>query len=307
MDSELSSEAREIIAKARGCDDATPLDRDRVRAGWLAAVATGAGLSTLSETAGAAGGSLGVKATLAALVAVAAGAFALWPEVEETPEARGGSAPTMVEPSASVAASDRVALAPSSFSSDESSRDEPPPAPESIEPEPGSVGLVQAEPEPNAAGGSTLASAADEPPKPVRPRRAPQRRVVARATPVVATPVAATPADSLAVAPAQRPSVAASAAEAAEDSPGGGLGEEIAILSDARRALSRSDAAGALALLDAYERSFPEPTLRSEARALAVDALCASGRKAEARDAARAFLVAWPGSPLSERVKKSCP
>jgi hypothetical protein len=74
---ELSPEARRIISEARGVDDPTSDDQDRVKARWLASVAAIAGVSSLTEAARAAGGiGWGLKAAGAALV-LAAGAVGL--------------------------------------------------------------------------------------------------------------------------------------------------------------------------------------------------------------------------------------
>jgi hypothetical protein len=75
---ELSPEARRIISEARGLDDPTSEDRERVKARWLASVAAIAGVSSLTEAARAAGGvGWGIKAVGAAL-SLLAGAIGLY-------------------------------------------------------------------------------------------------------------------------------------------------------------------------------------------------------------------------------------
>jgi hypothetical protein len=68
-------------------------------------------------------------------------------------------------------------------------------------------------------------------------------------------------------------------------------------------ALGRGDAAGAMALLDAYWRDFPHGSLVLEATVLQAESLERAGRHAEAVERARAFLKRHPTSPLAERMR----
>jgi hypothetical protein len=82
------------------------------------------------------------------------------------------------------------------------------------------------------------------------------------------------------------------------------LGREIDLIDTARAALSRGDARGALATLDAYSRLYPRGRLSMEAEVLRIDALERSGDADGARRRAEAFLRHHPKSVLSARVRR---
>jgi hypothetical protein len=71
-------------------------------------------------------------------------------------------------------------------------------------------------------------------------------------------------------------------------------------------ALHRGDAAGALALFDEHDRSFPNGTLAEERAAERVIALSDLHRCDQARAAAAEFLREHPHSPLAARVRGPC-
>jgi hypothetical protein len=79
--------------------------------------------------------------------------------------------------------------------------------------------------------------------------------------------------------------------------------EESRRLAEARDALRRGDASGALSLLSDLQRAVPGGILGQEREALAIEALAKSGRSAEAQTRARAFLQAYPQSPHAARVE----
>jgi len=79
--------------------------------------------------------------------------------------------------------------------------------------------------------------------------------------------------------------------------------EESRRLAEARDALRRGDASGALSLLSDLQRAIPGGILGQEREALAIEALAKSGRSAEAQARARAFLQAYPQSPHAARVE----
>ena len=81
------------------------------------------------------------------------------------------------------------------------------------------------------------------------------------------------------------------------------LSEELALLESARSALASGSSERALELLDRYERTLRGTRLRAEASILRVEALAASGRKAEAASLAGEFLKKNPGSPLVDRAR----
>jgi hypothetical protein len=79
--------------------------------------------------------------------------------------------------------------------------------------------------------------------------------------------------------------------------------EESRRLAEARDALRRGNASGALSRLDELQRAVPGGILGQEREALAIEALAKSGRSAEAQARARAFLQAHPTSPHATRVE----
>jgi len=137
---------------------------------------------------------------------------------------------------------------------------------------------------------------------------------VPQAAPAAAAPVSpslpqAAPNHGLAE-PAQRPapvSPAEPALNGAHPDPGAEretmLQEESREMRDAREALRRGDAAGALTMLEQIRARYPGGVLSQEREALAIEALARSGRRAEASTRAAAFLKAYPTSTLAERVQ----
>ncbi len=79
--------------------------------------------------------------------------------------------------------------------------------------------------------------------------------------------------------------------------------EESRRLAEARDALRRGDASGALSQLTELQRAVPGGILGQEREALAIEALAKSGRSSEAQARARAFLQAYPQSPHAARVE----
>jgi hypothetical protein len=119
-------------------------------------------------------------------------------------------------------------------------------------------------------------------------------------------------------APQVAPSLAAPATTALDGPPRGTTREpasarlpkvelELSLLGDAQRALSSGDARRALRLLDTHAERFPRAALSEERDAARVSALCALGRRTEARALADDFLARSPASPLARRVRSACP
>jgi type IV secretory pathway VirB10-like protein len=75
------------------------------------------------------------------------------------------------------------------------------------------------------------------------------------------------------------------------------LDEEIRLMGEARRALSRGDARKALAALDEHERRFPRGQLRSDREGSAITALCQLGREQQAKARAKTAKRPWRGCP----------
>lgn len=296
LDIELSGDAQRIIADARGFDEPSAEDRERVKARWLASIAIGAGISSFSDTARAAsGGGWAFKGATLAL-AVAAGVAGLYFALpgenvpgenvpgENVP--RGDSALPAVPSLAEVAAEPALPpaeLAPTPLAVEVS----PDPTPKGAELEARVEAARPATPAieeerlsldaPRVAGDSAV-------PQPIQvAARAPRRLVKADRLPVVQ----------------EKAPEEASAAS-------GQLSEEIALLSRIRAGVREGEGARALHLLAEYRQRFERPILGMEAAALSVDALCQTGQRDAARAAADRFRNSWPESPLEQRVSSSC-
>lgn len=76
------------------------------------------------------------------------------------------------------------------------------------------------------------------------------------------------------------------------------LGEQQALLDQARAALGKGDGSGALELLKAHSNRFPHSVLREEREALTIKSLVKTGRAADARVGLEAFESRFPRSPL---------
>ncbi|HWB76908.1 MAG TPA: hypothetical protein VG755_18200 [Nannocystaceae bacterium] len=113
---------------------------------------------------------------------------------------------------------------------------------------------------------------------------------------------ASTPANPPADAPARPAARTPSRASTEVDA----LADEMELVRAAQSALSRNDAAHALALLDAGKRRFGTGTLAEEREAMHVLALCGAGKRSKARSEADAFAAAHPRSPLLSRVRAAC-
>lgn len=84
------------------------------------------------------------------------------------------------------------------------------------------------------------------------------------------------------------------------------LAEEVAILSRATSELHSGRPAGALRALDEHQRKFPRGLLVEERRAARVQALCALGRKSEAKPELERLVKSAPQSPTTLRAKQVC-
>jgi outer membrane protein assembly factor BamD (BamD/ComL family) len=84
------------------------------------------------------------------------------------------------------------------------------------------------------------------------------------------------------------------------------LAEETKLLLAAHGALEKGDAAGALEQIDRLGALYPEGALAEERRAARVLALCAAGRREEARREAERFLAEEPRSIQAARLRASC-
>ena len=82
------------------------------------------------------------------------------------------------------------------------------------------------------------------------------------------------------------------------------LARELAAVDAARTAVAHRQPRRALALLDAYARSFPDPNLGPEAEILRIDALAQGGHPVAARAHAESFLRLHPSSVLAARARR---
>jgi hypothetical protein len=81
------------------------------------------------------------------------------------------------------------------------------------------------------------------------------------------------------------------------------LGDEVATLDGARRALASGDAEGALSMLGSYDGHFAQPVLRPEADLLRIEVLLALGHTDSARHLAGQLLIEQPDSAYAQRVR----
>lgn len=84
------------------------------------------------------------------------------------------------------------------------------------------------------------------------------------------------------------------------------LVEETQALAQVQDALSRSDPGLAWSLLQQQERQFSSGQLGEERAAAKVMTLCTAGRGDLAEQARTNFLMTYPNSPLTKRVKQGC-
>lgn len=153
---------------------------------------------------------------------------------------------------------------------------DPPPEAESFEPA-GVVSVEESPPAPSSGG-----SFAPPQPVPEEEPAAPPEEVVEE------VPEQAPEAEAVPRQPAPQPSPAA----------------EAKLLLEARRSL-RGDPAHALKLANRHRRQFKHGALAEEREYLAIRALVALDREAEAQKRARGFLAAFPSSPHRGTVEKT--
>lgn len=288
--SELSREARALLASARSLERTSDNDRARIRSKLSRRLAAGLAMGsavTASATVAEAA-HVGAWTTVVAWlpgaaklisVAMVAGAVSVgtvnWVQtgsivgsskshgVSRNPETRAAPAKKNAAIEAALAASavSRVPVAPSEVSV----------------PQPQAVAVVQ--------------PVHWEATKPL-PRESNQRQTVAEERKTLAQERAAASAASSAVSsPAQ-----------ASDS----LGSQVSAMREARADIRNGNAQAALAVL---ERQFPpgqDSVLLPEATLARIAALCALGNTAGARHLADDFLSRYPGSTLVSRVRASC-
>jgi hypothetical protein len=82
--------------------------------------------------------------------------------------------------------------------------------------------------------------------------------------------------------------------------------DDLALIERMQLALRDGDVAHALALADEHERRFPTSRFTPEREGAKTIARCAHEDARTAIDAARAFTVRYPDSPLTARVRVAC-
>ncbi len=138
----------------------------------------------------------------------------------------------------------------------------------------------------------------------VPPAPAPQ---AARVAPPAAAPKAPSETPTVAATPpAAERSPSSDRVESPRTSRQQNLTREIDLLARVNAAANAGDGSRALALLAEYDREFRPGMLGEERAAASVLALCAAGRTAEAKAAAKRFATRWQRSPLADRVAHSC-
>lgn len=82
------------------------------------------------------------------------------------------------------------------------------------------------------------------------------------------------------------------------------LGDELAVVESASRALRSGNPQAALGRLAEYRQRFPRGKLALEAQVLRIEALARAGRSSEAARLARGFLKRHPNSPVAARIRR---
>ncbi len=102
-----------------------------------------------------------------------------------------------------------------------------------------------------------------------------------------------------------KPPASAAASSSSSDTTGD-LAREVALVQEARAALTRGDSSEALRVLDVHDREFPTGTLSPESRVLRIEALVRAGgaaNTARANALGDAFLGEHPSGPQARRVR----
>ena len=107
--------------------------------------------------------------------------------------------------------------------------------------------------------------------------------------------------------PAERPSkerAQAASPERPQATRSVSLGDELAVVESASRALRAGNPQAALGRLAEYRQRFPRGKLALEAQVLRIEALARAGRTNEAARMARGFLKRHPNSPVGARIRR---
>jgi hypothetical protein len=83
------------------------------------------------------------------------------------------------------------------------------------------------------------------------------------------------------------------------------LREQIALVDNARTAVTTGAGHRALEILRRYQNKYPKGSFQPEVQVLRIEALAKLGRMAEARTLAKQFIAEHAGSPLADRVART--
>lgn len=106
--------------------------------------------------------------------------------------------------------------------------------------------------------------------------------------------------------PVPEPSSAKGSKRTADESGASSLGEEVAAVAAANRAMQDGDPERALRILEENRALLRDGALREESAVARILALCRAGNTEQASREAAQFLQAHPASPLAGRVRSSC-
>lgn len=121
-------------------------------------------------------------------------------------------------------------------------------------------------------------------------------RPIASAPASVIAPVASVAASTVPTASSAPPAVASAPPAVHPTAPASDFSAERSLLERARNALARSDGRAAMDAIDEHQRRFPSGSLAEEREALAVRALLATGKRADAERRAASFRQRYPKS-----------
>lgn len=274
--SDLSLDARALIDAARGADEASPADRERVRVALTATLAAGAGGAALGVSTGAA-----ASASLATTTSTAAATTAV------TGVGLTSSAKLVTALVLAGTIGGTVALAPRLREA---------------------IDATPAVETPSSVAPSREASRVDEGSASLEETTTPiEEGGVQEDEPLVEAqaPVELIR-EVMASRPTLRPSKLASAVADDDEPDAERLLEELGLLRRASEAARSGDPGAALTLLSRHRDLYPNGELSAERQAATVLALCDSGRSEEARATAERFLSRYRTSPLRERVRSAC-
>ena len=307
---DLEYEAREILDAARGADDPTPADRERIRRALAATLAAAAasGASTAAASSAAAASS-GVASSAAGITSGSSVAAA----VTSTTSASAGAATSAATLGGAVAGAGALEAAGVVSLGAVGAKALAGVAALGIVV--GTTFAVAGDPSPVPSSSAVLAEPARETP-PALPARPPSL-----VEPVVVDEVVAAPTDEVVAAPMEEPGAAVVESPVDEPRPArrrvrrprvrepaarelaptpDTLREELALLERANRALRNGDHAGVRLALGEHRARFPQGSLSIERRGLEALLAC----ELNERGSAESFVAAHGRAPVARRVAR---